>query len=133
MVKGMISEWFLRYKDFKNWFGLGMPPGHPSSLGFQISNLSAKLYINIISYQNFFRTFPSVVSENKSKQNLDCFGHASGPALESSISNFKTLLHNFKSISTTSPNFRTIRPVVTEISAGQNFGRKKKRKKKQQK
>ena len=40
-----------------------------------------------------------------------------GPNLEN-ILNFKTLLHNLMSISTMSPNFRTIPSVVTEISAG---------------
>ena len=39
-------------------------------------------------------------------------------------------MHNFTSISTMSPNFRTIRPVVTENSSGQNLGGKKKKWKK---
>ena len=42
-------------------------------------------------------------------------GHAPGGP-------FETLLHNFISISIISPNFRTIHPVVTEISSGQNLG-----------
>ena len=48
MVKGCISEWFLRYKDFKNWLALDMP----FIPVFQISNFFAKLYINI--YNIFF-------------------------------------------------------------------------------
>ena len=32
---GVKSEWFLRYKDFKKWFGLGMPPCQHLSLGFK--------------------------------------------------------------------------------------------------
>ena len=55
------------------------------------------------------------------------------PALESDIWNFETLLHNFTSISNISPNFRTISPVVTEISSGQHLGRKKKKCKKKRK
>ena len=58
--------------------------------------------------------------------NLGCFCHARGTALESNILNFKILLHNFTSMSL---NFRTIRPVVTEISVRQNLGRKKKKRK----
>ena len=48
--------------------------------------------------------------------------------------NFKTLLHNFTSISTIFPNFGTIHPVVVkEISAGQNLGGKKKKRSKNNK
>ena len=45
------------------------------------------------------------------------------------ILNFETLLHNFTSISIISPNYRTIRPVVTENSSGQNLSGKRKKKK----
>ena len=43
------------------------------------------------------------------------------------ILNFETLFHNFTSISTISPNYRTIRPVVTENSSGQNLSGKRKK------
>ena len=57
-------------------------------------------------------------------QRQKLFGQARGPALESDILNFKTLLHKFTSISTMFPNFRTIRPVAIEISTGQNLSGK---------
>ena len=41
------SQWFLRYKDLKNVLGLGMSPGQPLSLGVQISNYLAKLFLSI--------------------------------------------------------------------------------------
>ena len=110
-----------------------MLPRQPSSLGFQISNFLAKLYINIYHIKKNVRTIPSVVREIKSRQNFSGFEHANGPALESDILNFETLLHNFTSISTIFQNFRTIRPAVTENSSGQNFGRKKKKRKKRKK
>ena len=47
------------------------------------------------------------------------------PYIECGILNFETLLHNFTSISTISPNFRTIRPVNTENSSAHNLGRRK--------
>ena len=72
-------------------------------------------------------TIPWVVSKQKSRQNLDGFGHARGPALESNILNFETLMHKFTSLSTLSLYFRTIRPVVTENSPSQNLGIKKKK------
>ena len=68
--------------------------------------------------------------KNRSEQNFDGFWHARGPALESDILNFETLFHNFTPISTISQNVRTIRPVVTENTSGQNLGRKKKKWKK---
>ena len=34
MVYGFQSQWFLRYKDFKNLLGPGLPPGQPLSQGF---------------------------------------------------------------------------------------------------
>ena len=89
MVKAWGFEWFLRYKDLKNWLGLGIPPGQPLRLGFQISNFVAKLCINI--YHIKISKQPSVVHKNGLVKNLGCFGHARGPALESNISNFKTL------------------------------------------
>ena len=61
---------------------------------------------------------------------LAVFGHAYGPALESDTLHFKTLLHNFTSISIMIQNFRKIGPVVTENSSGQNLGGKKKKPKK---
>ena len=48
------------------------------------------------------------------EKNLGGFQLAIGGPFESAILNFETLLHYFISISIISPNFRTIRPVVTE-------------------
>ena len=47
-------------------------------------------------------------------------------ALESDILNYETLLHNFTSISTISPYFKTIRPEVTNNLLRTTFGRKEK-------
>ena len=51
------------------------------------------------------------------------FGHAQEPAFESDFLNFGTFLQSFISISIVSPNFRTINPVVTENSSGQNLSK----------
>ena len=56
------------------------------------------------------------------------FGHIRGPALEPDSLNLEYLFNKFTSISTISPNFRTICPVDTKNSSGQNLGRKKKKK-----
>ena len=74
----MISDIF---RTLGNWLGLGMPPGQPLSLGFQISNFLAKLYISIFIISKNFRTIPSVGSEMKFRQNFSGFGHTCGPAL----------------------------------------------------
>ena len=47
------------------------------------------------------------------------------PYIESDNLNFETLLHNFTSISTISPNFRTICPLNTENSSSHDLGRRK--------
>ena len=62
-----------------------------------------------LSCRNNFITIPSEV--RVSVQNFDSFGHARGPALESDMLTFETLLRNFTTIS---PHFRTIHPEVTE-------------------
>ena len=64
---------------------------------------------------------------------LAVFWLACGAFIESDIFNFETLLNNFTSFSTISPNFRTTHPVVTENSSRQNLGGKKKKWKKKQK
>ena len=88
-----------------------MPLGQPLSLGFQISYFLAKLYINI--YHIKIKTFPSVVSEEKSGQNLSGFRHARGQALVSDNLNCETLLHSFTFISSIFPNFRIGHPLVS--------------------
>ena len=47
--------------DFKNWLGLGMPLYLPLSLGLQISNFLAKLYINIIQIKPLTNPFQWLV------------------------------------------------------------------------
>ena len=125
----MVSEIFRT-------LGIGWA-GHDSGSALEsgISNLklSCKTIYQYLSYQKKFRTIPSVASKILSGQNFSGFGHARGPALVSNILNFETLLHNFTSISTISLYFRTIRPVVTENSSGQNLGGKKKKQKKRKK
>lgn len=48
-------------------------------------------------------------------------------SFESAILDFETLLQNFRTISIASQIFRTILPVVTENSTGQNLDGKKKK------
>ena len=91
--------------------------------------VSIGLQVGYLSYQNFFRTVPSVVSQKYSEYIFGGFGLARGLSLESDIFSFETILNNFTSISTISQNFRIIRTVVTENSPGQNLGRKKKKQK----
>ena len=64
---------------------------------------------------------------------LVVLGTTVGPVLESNTLNFETLMHNFTSLSTISPNFRTICPVVTENLSRQNLDRRRRsgRKRKQ--
>ena len=60
-------------------------------------------------------------------------GTSMGPGLEPNILNFETLMHNFTSLSTISPNFRTICPVVTENLSRQNLDREEEVEEKEEK
>ena len=61
-----------------------------------------------------------MVSEKRVGKIMCVLEHASGPALENGNLHFETLMHTFLSISSISPNFTTIRLVVTENLSGQN-------------
>ena len=105
MVYGWGSEWFQSYLGLKEL--VGSEHASVSAFGPRISNFnfSCKTKYQYLSYH--------------------CF--------QNNPFSFKTLWHNFTSISTMSRIFRTIRQVVTKISAMQNLDRKKKRKRKKKK
>ena len=106
-----------------------MPLGQPLSPGFKISNFFEKLYINIYNIKKLEQSLQWLVRNSPDKI-LAILGSPWANVIKSDILNFKTL---FTSISTISPNFRTIHPVVTENSSVQNFSGKKKRWKKNKK
>ena len=120
MVYGWGSKWFLRYLGPKELVGSVHASVSTFESGFSNCNFSCKTICQYLAYL-FFRTISSAGREKESGQNFGDFGHALRPALESKILSFKTLLHNFTSISTMSLTFRT---VVTEVSAVQNLDRK---------
>ena len=87
------------------------------SPGFQISNSLAKLYINIYHIKKNSGQSLQWLGRNSLDKILAVLDTHVGQPSDIMILNFETLLHNFTSISTISPNFRTIRPVVTEKSS----------------